>query len=109
MRAWSPSPLSEPRFLHGIVGQEAPQEDVEAQVPQASQGESPQAEVTSNGPAPAGPFLMPGRLLTPQVLLDLFDETVAAIVVGFLLETLDVLLQLGVALDGSLHRGEELP
>jgi hypothetical protein len=39
------SPLSEPRFLHGIVGKEAPQEDVEAQIPQASQGESPQAEV----------------------------------------------------------------
>jgi hypothetical protein len=40
-----PSPLLEPRFLHGIVGQEASQEDVEAQIPQASQGESPQAEV----------------------------------------------------------------
>jgi hypothetical protein len=45
--------------LHGIVGQEASQEDVEAQIPQASQGESPQAEVTSsNGPAIAGPFFM---------------------------------------------------
>jgi hypothetical protein len=40
-----PSPLSEPRFLHGIVGQEASQEDVEAQIPQASEGESPQAEM----------------------------------------------------------------
>ena len=32
------------RFLHGFAGEEAPQEDEQAQVSQAHQGESPQAE-----------------------------------------------------------------
>lgn len=78
-----PSPLSEPRFLHGIVGQEASQEDVEAQIPQASEGESSQAEVIPRmGRQPPAHSI---ELLASQIFLDLFDEAVAPVVIGFLL------------------------
>ena len=40
---WDRSPLSE-RFLHGFACKEAPEEDVEAQVPEAHQGQQAQAQ-----------------------------------------------------------------
>lgn len=48
------------------------------------------------------------RSVAPEELLDLLDQAVPSVVVGFLFQTLDVLLQLGVPLDRRVDRRQEL-
>ena len=94
------------RFLHGFVGKEASKEDVEAQIPQASEGKQTQAQEVIERPGlearssrfqrpqlkgerirtVSGPyylrFAMSGFGVVAEEVFDLLDEVVVSFDVG---------------------------